>query len=199
MTQPGFNAYKTYLAIKRHFNSDYDFFKYRGKIKVSENSFLKRKDKYFFEKIERKFKKNLVPFFVSNILHKSNAWSGDLASEQAEDVYLEWKKKTQSIQYMFREDMNKILNLLDEKDVGFNQLFECENGEHPIIFKALVSEEISLESFLLLDKCINFVEVLNKKLDDFIWMEYHNKIMKYSDFIEVDEDIYKKILRDIFL
>ena len=95
--------------------------------------------------------------------------------------------------------MNKILNLLDEKGVEFNHLFECENGEHPIIFKALVSEEISLESFLLLDKCINFVEVLNKKLDDFIWMEYHNKIMKYSDFIEVDEDIYKKILRDIFL
>jgi len=44
----GLNAYSTYLAIRNHFKTNYDYFKYRGKLKVSETSFLKRKDKFFF-------------------------------------------------------------------------------------------------------------------------------------------------------
>ena len=83
MSYPGFNAYKIYLALKSHFTSDYDYFKYHGKMRVKEESFLKRRDKFFFEKIERRYKKELVPFFVSNLIKEDNAWSGSLATDQA--------------------------------------------------------------------------------------------------------------------
>ena len=54
MYYPGYNAYKTYVALKNHFKSDsYDYFKYKGKARVKEETFLKRKDKFFFEKIRK--------------------------------------------------------------------------------------------------------------------------------------------------
>ena len=200
MSYPGFNAYKTYLALKSHFTSDYDYFKYHGKMKVKEETFLKRRDKFFFEKIERRYKKELVPFFVSNLIKEDNAWSGSLATDQAEQTFNEWKKKTQSLRYVFKEDMGKVLTLMDHNDLQFDELFECGDGQHPIIFKLLIAEEINIESFVILDQVLSFAKRINKKLlDDYIWTEYYKKVMKYSRFIDVNKDEYRMVLRDIFV
>jgi hypothetical protein len=200
MSYPGFNAYKIYLALKSHFTSDYDYFKYHGKMRVKEESFLKRRDKFFFEKIERRYKKELVPFFVSNLIKEDNAWSGSLATDQAEQTFNEWKKKTQSLRYVFKEDMGKVRALMDHNDLQFDQLFECGDGQHPVILKLLISEDISIESFVILDQVLSFVKRINKRLlDDFTWMVYYKKTIKYSRFIEVDKKEYRMILKDIFV
>ena len=200
MSYPGFNAYKIYLALKSHFTSDYDYFKYHGKMRVKEESFLKRRDKFFFEKIERRYKKELVPFFVSNLIKEDNAWSGSLATDQAEQTFNEWKKKTQSLRYVFKEDMGKIRALMDHNDLQFDQLFECGDGQHPAILKLLISEDISIESFVILDQVLSFAKRINRiLLDDFTWIVYYKKVIKYSRFIEVDKKEYKMILKDIFV
>ena len=49
-----YETYSTYLAMQAHFNrGNYDFFKYNGKMKVKEETFFARKDRYFFEKASR--------------------------------------------------------------------------------------------------------------------------------------------------
>ena len=49
----GFDCYRTYLAFKNHFTKDnFDYFKYGGKTNATTTSFNKRKDKYFFEKMQ---------------------------------------------------------------------------------------------------------------------------------------------------
>lgn len=200
MSYPGFNAYKIYLALKSHFTSDYDYFKYHGKMRVKEESFLKRRDKFFFEKIERRYKKELVPFFVSNLIKEDNAWSGSLATDQAEQTFNEWKKKTQSLRYVFKEDMGKIRALMDHNDLQFDELFDCGDGQHPVILKLLISEDISIESFVILDQVLSFAKRINKiLLDDFTWIVYYKKVIKYSRFIEVDKKEYRMILKDIFV
>jgi len=200
MSYPGFNAYKIYLALKSHFTSDYDYFKYHGKMRVKEESFLKRRDKFFFEKIERRYKKELVPFFVSNLIKEDNAWSGSLATDQAEQTFNEWKKKTQSLRYVFKEDMGKIRALMDHNDLQFDELFDCGDGQHPAILKLLISEDISIESFVILDQVLSFAKRINKiLLDDFTWIVYYKKVIKYSRFIEVDKKEYRMILKDIFV
>ena len=45
MNMDAFDAYKVYIALKSHFNSDYDFNKYHGKTRVNLDSFLKRSDR----------------------------------------------------------------------------------------------------------------------------------------------------------
>lgn len=200
MSYPGFNAYKIYLALKSHFTSDYDYFKYHGKMRVKEESFLKRRDKFFFEKIERRYKKELVPFFVSNLIKEDNAWSGSLATDQAEQTFNEWKKKTQSLRYVFKEDMGKIRALMDHNDLQFDELFDCDDGQHPAILKLLISEDISIESFVILDQVLSFAKRINRiLLDDFTWIVYYKKVIKYSRFIEVDKKEYRMILKDIFV
>ena len=200
MSYPGFNAYKVYLALKNHFTSDYDYFKYHGKMKVKEESFLKRRDKFFFEKIERRYKKELVPFFVSNLIKEDNSWSGSLATDRAEQTFNEWKKKTQSLRYVFKEDMGRVRTLMDHNEHQFDELFECGDGQHPPIFKLLISEEITIESFVILDQVLSFCKRINKRiLDDYVWSVYYKRVMKYSRFIEVDNKDYKMILKDIFV
>lgn len=198
MSLPGFKAYQTYLALKRHFTSDYDFFKYKGRIRLSEKSFLKRNDKYFFEKIERNHKKELVPFFVSNLLKDDGGWSGSLVGNQAEDVFVDWKKRFQSLKYSFKEDMIKLRDYMDLNDIEFDQLFDCSDGQHPIILKFLIREEISLESFIILDRVLSFRKRINN-LDDIVWSEYNRKVMKYSSFIDIDREEFRQILRNIFV
>jgi len=199
MSFPGFNAYKTYLALRSHFTTDYDYFKYNGKLRVKEESFLRRKDKFFFEKIERRHKKELVPFFVSNLIKEDNNWSGGLVSDKAEQVFNEWKRKFQSLKYSFREDMSKLRDYMDRNDLQFDEVFRCDDGQHPIILKLLISEDISIESFIILDKVLGFVKKINKYVDDFIWIEYNKKIVKYSSFIEIDPKEYRHVVKSIFV
>jgi hypothetical protein len=75
----GYAAFALYNALKLHFTSDsYDFFKYHGKTNISKDSFLRRKDKYTFYKLSRKYSLDeLKYFYVSNFLD-GDKWVGDM-------------------------------------------------------------------------------------------------------------------------
>jgi len=198
---PGFNAYKTYIALKNHFTLDsYDYFRYKGKVNVKAQSFLKRKDKFFFEKIENKYKEDLIDFFVSNLVTDQSAWVGTMVGDKAERVFNEWKKKNQSLKYSFREDMVTIRDYMDKNDITFDNIFVCEDEQHPIILKLLISEEITIESFIILDRVLNFIRHINHfLLDDYIWIEYNKRVRKYSPFISIDKKEYHMVLKNIFV
>jgi hypothetical protein len=54
LNENGFTAYSEYLAIKRHFTTKYDYFKYNGKVNVSKESFESRRDAYQFQRLSKK-------------------------------------------------------------------------------------------------------------------------------------------------
>ena len=74
----GFSAYQTYVAVRNHFKQEsYDYFKYNGKTRVGQDSFLKRNDRYFFAKLQRKLNNDeLIGFFVANFINDDSNWSG---------------------------------------------------------------------------------------------------------------------------
>ena len=48
----GYGAYLLFLALRTHFSSDkYDFFKMHGKLRATKDSYEKRQDNHFFDKI----------------------------------------------------------------------------------------------------------------------------------------------------
>ena len=50
-----FDAYKQYLSLKNHFTKEkYDYHKYCGKSHATVQSFYKRKDRFWFEKLVSK-------------------------------------------------------------------------------------------------------------------------------------------------
>lgn len=196
----GFKAYTTFLAIKQHFTSNYDYFKYNGKVKANPSVFKRRSDYYKFVKLEKKHKTDLDAFFVSNALQDNLSWIGNLDSQEAEETYSAWKGRIQSLQYHFKEQMKALRDYMEEIGYSFDDLFIVQQNEHPLIFKQLQRDLVSLESFVILNKLLQFSNQFDKKMvDDSIWLCYSKKVMKYSPFIVIDIQKYKEILQDIFL
>ena len=76
----GYDLYGLYQAIKLHFNSEqYNFFQYDGKTRVSIDAFQKRRDKFLFHRLARKYRdEEMVPFLVANFVHSDDNWTKSL-------------------------------------------------------------------------------------------------------------------------
>ena len=191
------DAYKCYLAMKNHFTKDnYDYHKYAGKVRATREAFYKRKDRFWFEKFSRqKNDKEVVDFFVSNFVSTtdpSTMWIGEMIKE-GEDRYTDWKKKVQSLSYVFREEVN---NLFNDKKV--DDVFDCSRG-HPPILKSYLGGDTSLETMVICDRIFEYGKDFDKRLKDPVWETVSRKIKKYDPFLNINVPRYKKILKEIIL
>lgn len=195
----GIDAYKIYLAIRNHFKTDYDYFKYNGKMNISNESFLKRRDKFFFAKLERKYKKSeLVYFFVANFIKDENMWSGSLVGAESEKVYSNWLRYVESLKYNFRIECEKLQNELEDKSLSFDDLFCINNNCHPLLLTKVMGGHISIETFSIMDIILCFTGRWNKTIDDFTYVNIKQISAKYKPFLNVDKDAFKSIMRKIF-
>ena len=190
-----FETYQTYLSMKSHFtNRKYDFFKYGGKSRATMASFNKRKDKYWFEKTSRKYSdEEVLNFLLANFVstdNPQNLWIGEIINS-GERNYSQWMKRKQSLTYLFKEQSNELLS-----NKNLNEVFDCSKG-HPPVLKKYLGGEISLETFIILEKVFSFVKNFDKKLDDPVWESVSLKIKKYIPFLNINVFQYKKILRDL--
>lgn len=196
----GFDAYKTYLALKQHFTSSYDYFKYNGKVKAKIESFLKRKDKFFFRKLQKKYSKDeLVEFFVSNFIINGDNWIGSLVSQESEDNYATWKKTKESITYNYSNELSWMRDYCTENDISCNQLVLVEDGNHPILLRFLLQNKIKIETIIILDSILGFTRYWDAKLDDIIWDEKKKLIQNYKSFVQYDFEKCKKLTKEILL
>ena len=191
------DAYRCYLALKNHFTKDhYDYIKYRGKTRASNQAFYKRKDRFWFEKFARqKNDKEIEEFFVSNFIYStdpSTVWIGEMIKE-GEGRYTEWKKKVQSLTYIFKEETESVFenNKVDD-------MFDCSKG-HPPILKSYLGGDISLESMVIYDRILGYGKDFDKRLKDPVWESVSRKIKKYSPFLNIDVSRYKKILKEVII
>lgn len=187
-----FEAYCDFLAIKRHFqNEDYDYFRYNGKLKLSNDSFEKRRDKFYFYKLSKK--KNAKELILSNMIRDSNVWIGDLVQEKmCDDVYLKWKQRQESMTYNYQKE-------LDELDTEFDKNFIVENGEYPILLKKYFHGKVSIDTMVVLNKLVKYIPKWTKEIDDsIVWPSERLKILKYEPFLKADIFKLKKITIDHF-
>lgn len=192
------NCYKTYLALKNHFTkSNYDYKKYCGKVKTSLQTFYKRKDRMWFEKLSRqKNDQEIVDFFVANFVEcndPQSLWIGDIIRE-GEVRYKLWGKKIQSLSYIFKEEIDQAFS-----SKNFNEMFEIKNNQHPKILKEYLQGKLSLETMVILDKILNYKKHFDKDLQDPIWEFISMRILKYSQFLHIDVFKFKKILKECVL
>ena len=191
------DAYRCYLALKNHFTKDhYDYIKYRGKTRASNEAFYKRKDRFWFEKFARqKNDKEIEDFFVSNFIYStdpSTVWIGEMIKE-GEGRYQEWQKKVQSLTYVFKEETESVF-----ENRKVDDMFDCSKG-HPPILKIYLKGDISLESMVIYDRILGYGKDFDKRLKDPVWETVSRKIKKYSPFLNIDVSRYKKILKEVII
>ena len=189
------DAYKVYLGIKNHFTQDsYDWFKYNKKVNVTYDSFMKRKDKIFFAKLGNRKDAYLEDFLVSNFLHDTKMWVGELLSEECEDRYKEWKRKQESLTYIFKNEMDFVSGWTPEQ---LNEFFDAKGGDHPPIIKKYLRGDISLETLAILNSVLHFVKRYDIMIHDPIYKEVSKICKKYQPFLSYDTIKMKKALREI--
>ena len=190
-----FESYKLYNALKLHFETDgYDAIKYHFKTSVKPTSFFKRKDKFFFAKLAKTYENEFKEFYIANFKNDVK-YVGDMLNEGGERYYRDHKKIMESLTYQFQTDINK----LNDMDVSFDSFLEAEDNNHPLIIKLWMQEEIVLETVVILDSILGFVERENKKITDtIIWPDIYRKIMKYKPFVKFDRDKCLNLLKETF-
>jgi hypothetical protein len=197
----GTKAYTRYLALKLHFTTDYDYFRYGGKTRAMTNeSFEKRKDTFFFRKIERRYNdQELTDFFVSNFVDNNKTkWIGELSNIDAEKTYANWKKRIQSFSYMFEQDL---LIAKDKLHTGNPaELWESVSGAHPEILKLYLGKKISIETLIGSNVVLNYLPKWDREIkDSIIWPDVSKSICKYSPFIHMNKIDLTKIIKKVFL
>jgi len=120
----------------------------------------------------------------------NSVWIGNVI--RAGDIYYkEWQKRQQSLKYLFTQQSEEMLS-----ESNLEQLFDCSR-QHPPILKMFLSGKINIEILVIWDKIFLFRNIFDKKLLDPVWELVSLKIQKYSPFLNIDVEDYKKVLRNI--
>lgn len=189
-TRDAYDIYVYYLALKRHFTSNYDFHKYNGKVKANVMSFENRKDKFFFYKLSKKpDAKNLI---LANMIVDPSIWIGDMLEDKAEQNHLEWLKRIQSLTRTFQLDLNEFNDDFDSNII-------VEGGQHPRILQLYNQRRICLETLVILNGLTKCFRYWSKNISDTIVFPSINKLVNdYSPFLEYDKDKMRRIVVDKF-
>ncbi len=182
-----FEAYEKYVALKLHFTSEYDYFKYNGKTSVTLKSFNERKDRFHFKRLSKKYDDpTIIDYFIANIVN-NNQWVGNMDMA----TYSQWSSRIQSIEYLFNNDAEKLLTNATDFDIIFN----CDKGNHPKLVKAYLGKKISLETLVIFEKILQYRKRFDKEIkEQIIWPKVSRLIEKYEPFIEADLGRCKKLL-----
>ena len=187
MIMDDFSVYRMYLALKLHFTTDnYDVIQQKGKVRASKAAFNKRKDLFSIKKIAKTYSdEDVANFLVANFV-SGDRWGGMFDSE-AGKRFIDWKKRTESLTYLFSTDIDKILLEIEENGVKFEDIFTISKGQHPYIIKAYLRNTITIETLVILDRIIGFVDKFDKNiLDEVIWPDISRLIKKYKPFLKID-------------
>ena len=110
--------------------------------------------------------KEIENFFIANFVGCDDPQTLYIVDiiKNGEQRYREWQKKTQSLSYVFRGEVEQTFSGKD-----FDSFFKVEENRHPQIVKEFIRKNISIETFIIIDKVIGYKPILDKKLSDPVW------------------------------
>lgn len=190
----GLETYQLYSALKLHFTTDFDAVKYNFKTTTKRETFEKRKDRYFFEKLSRKLpKEKMIDYFTANLLQNPKVWIGDMCDK----AYSDYQSRYDKLSYMFSQDLNYMSN----KGYSFDQLCKPfdDNSGNPLL-SSLQSTEIHMETVVLIDIMVNFLKKLKGKINDPLGInkEQIDRLLSYKSIMLTRplplENLKKKVL-----
>jgi len=197
MTIEPYDVYKYYMAMKLHFESEsYNAKKYNYKTSAKPQSFFKRRDKYHFAKLGKKFDtpQELIQFFVAQFTKGDTTWVGNMLND--EEQFTQWSKKVQSLTYTFEND----INTLSEKVDSFDQLFEItSDSPYPLAVNAYLQGDITLETVVILNETTGFMKQADKNVKDtIVWPDVSRRIRKYGTFLSFNTEKVRNIILRMF-
>jgi len=191
-----YDVFKYYMAIKLHFGSrEYNCIQYHYKTSATQKSFYQRKDRYHFAKLGRKFDDTgtMIDFMVSQFINQKE-WVGDMLGKESDRIYSEYRKRHESLTYLFEQDLRQLAEKVD----AFDDLF-CvpDTSPYPRVVAEHMAGSVLLESVVILNKLTGFMKLADNSVSDpIVWPGLSRLIRQYDSFVSVDKDAArKKVLR----
>ena len=205
-TNQTFKAWKTYHGMYLHFTTTYDYFKYYGNaswgtVASMEKYFAKFEhqtgfswQRGFFTALGKKYVEelDLIYYYLSQMT-RGKMYPTEFLDEYFDD----YKNKMDSFSLHPQRNMKVVVEYMKEYNLEFNELFVGPGINHPPILKLLLGEDISLETFTVLDIILGFTKILDNKLVDPIWRDQKTLCYNYKPFLEVNVDSKRKLIRDV--
>lgn len=192
----GLSTYITFLALKRHFTSDYDFHKYHGKVNCSMNTYRKEQSNYYFcERLARKYSHDeVIDFFLASFVMSESpdkVWFGWII-RNGNKAYEEWLCRLEEMESKFIYDTTTLL----EEAGSFRDVF-MTNNRHPLILRRYLAGNVNIESLVILDTLTRFCDILNVELKDSIWKNTYQFIQNYKTFLRFSKTNYRETLNNV--
>ena len=192
MTREGYECYKMYLALQRHFSTSYDFHKYNGKVNASVEAYQKRNDMFSFEKLSRVvLPEDRLDFFVCHFLDNPKCWIRSMSKSN----YEKYKSKMKAFPTKFKEDLEYIST--------FNpaELMAANSNEIPQIHKLFINKKIDAETIIAVDKFFPFIDSHDKEVKlPIVWPDHIAMLKNYRPFFQPKvSDIQKDVMKSILL
>lgn len=181
MITDSFEAYKTYVALQRHFKDPkYDYQKYQGKIRVTEKAFQRRNDKILFYKLAKQ--KDIERFCLANFIDTNKTWIGDFDGT----VYQKWEARQQALTYNIEQQLNYLLPKLTENIIVKSQ-------QHPPLLKQYLAGNVTIELLIILNDLTMFFDYWSNNISDtVIWPNIRFKCEKYKPFVQYDKQTIRQ-------
>lgn len=185
----GFKAYRYYLAIKLHFTTDkFNVFQNRGNVKGTREAFNARNDRYIFEKLALKKPndKDIIQFFTANFAYGHD--QAIYAGQEAEDNYLEWQKRKQSITKIFIDDLAAMITHIEVSKMKHSAIFEFTDNQYPVALNMFIGGKITIETLRIIDDFTGIIDRWrNQPSVKYIWDDELRRVTKLTGFVKYDK------------
>ena len=197
----GFDVFKTYLAVKNHFTTDYDYVKYEGRVTAKLESFTKRPDRYFFHKLSKRYnERDILDYFVANFAVDGNKWVGNLLSNEGTENYTRYRKYKDAFDYHLRNDCVYIRDDFSKRNISFDDGFSDSNCQHPRLLRLHIQRKIHIQTTVVLDSILSFSKVWSKEIEEkVVWPKIAHTLAKVKPFVLYNQTQAKMIMKDIFV
>lgn len=195
MTREGFQAFQLYIALQRHFTSNYDFFKYNGKVNATSEAYKKRPDIFAFEKLSKIVPTDqTVDFLIAHMLDNPKEYIRNMSKPK----YDEYTNKLKKLPQIFSVDLEYLRN------EGMSEVMKVTPSDIPTIHKRAISNEISIETIIILDSIFPFVDKHSETCTvPFVFPQYIDKVKNYRPFlmtkVQERQEIFRNLTKKILL
>lgn len=183
-------AWSINFCIQKHFSDpEFNAFRYSFSLpNFSEQAFLKRRDKYFYEKLSQRFplKDDFIEYCLANVIEGEKH-----ISSYKEDNHLALRKRWETLGVQFAQDCK-----LGASRYDLESFLGTGNNTYPPIIQMFLDEQISPETVIIFDIFTKFLSNENKKIQDgLLWPEIFLKLKKYSLFLtEINRSFFREII-----
>jgi hypothetical protein len=185
----GFKAYRYYLAIKLHFTTDrFNVFENRGNVRGTREAFNARNDRYIFEKLasKRPDDKDIIQFFVANFAYGND--QAIYAGQEADDNYLQWQKRKQSMTKIFVDDLATLITHVEINKLKPTAIFQFTENEYPVALNLFVGGKIAIETLNIINDQTGILdEWATHASVKYIWEDELRRIKKLTGFVKYDK------------